>query len=105
MSIPVAVSVNVEAGFPQRPYTVPNGQMFTGNIRLTNRNTTEVRVRVAICKLTVPSAEEFIEYDAVIPGNEPLEDTGLILTQGESFYISSDVSSVSVRIHGIQEAI
>lgn len=104
MSIAISVTRNIEAGWPQSLLVVPANSSFTGNIRLTNRNQTEVTVRVAITKTATPDPADYIEYDVVIPGNEVLEDTGLVLTAGEFFYISTSVSSVSVRIHGYQES-
>lgn len=103
MSIAVSSTADIGAGLSLIVFTVPVNAMFTGNIRVTNRTTTDIKVRVAICKTDVPSNDEFIEYDATIPANDVLEDTALVLKAGERFYVSTNTPGVSVRVHGFQE--
>lgn len=104
MSTAISLTRNIEAGWPQTMYTVPVNSSFSGNIRVTNINNSDVTVRVAITKSTIPEVADYIEYDVLIPANEVLEDTGLVLTAGEFFYVSTSINSVSVRIHGYQES-
>lgn len=86
-------------------YQIPPTFSMTGNIRLANRNTFSVRVRVAICKASTPDPSEYIEYDASIPPGGIMEDTALIMVSGEYIYAWADNDNVSVRIHGIEEVL
>lgn len=103
MTTGISVTTNLMAGQGQTIYTVPSDTTFTGNIRLTNRNQDPVKVRIAIFKGLEPNDADYIEYDATVPGTEPLEDTGLIIIAGEKVYVWASINGVSVRIHGIEE--
>lgn len=73
----------------------------TFNVRFANRNTTAVKVRVAIGTGGAPAAADYVDYDVPINGNLILEDTGLVASSGEKVWARSDTANVSVRAHGM----
>lgn len=70
----------------------------TININVCNRNATQASVRLALAAAASPVAREFIEYGAAIPGNTPLERTGLAVGSGVLVVAYSDVANVSVTV-------
>lgn len=80
-------------------FTAAAVQIF--NVRFTNRNTTEVKIRVAIGTGAAPVGADYIDYDVPISGNRILEDTGLVVSSGEKVWVRSDTANVSVRAHGM----
>ena len=86
-------------------YTVPENTVATLNIALVNRGTDSAKVRVAITSAANPGDADWIEYGAQIPsGGGVLERTALVANSGEKIIIHSNVGSVSVRVHGFEEA-
>jgi hypothetical protein len=85
-------------------YTVPASTVATVNVRIANRNASAVKVRVAIGIGASPEVKDYMEYDISIPANGILEDTGIVCSAGEKVWVSSDTASVSVRVHGFEEA-
>lgn len=74
------------------------------NIRLVNRGTDTVKVRVAIGTGVSPTAKDYIDYDATVPPNGMLENSGLALTSGEKIWVRADKATVSARAHGLPAA-
>ena len=73
----------------------------TFNVRFANRNTTAVKVRVAIGTGGAPAATDYVDYDVTVLANGILEDTGLVASSGEKVWARSDTANVSVRAHGM----
>lgn len=73
----------------------------TFNVRFANRNTTAVKIRVAIGTGVSPAATDYVDYDVPILANGILEDTGLVASSGEKVWARSDTANVSVRAHGM----
>jgi len=73
----------------------------TFNVRFANRNTTAVKIRVAIGTGGAPAAADYVDYDVTIIANGILEDTGLVASSGEKVWARSDTANVSVRAHGM----
>lgn len=83
-------------------YTVPTGSYTVCNISLTNRNSTAVRVRVAMSTSGSPNTHEYIEYDTVIVGNGVFERTGLVMNAGLNLVVYSDTAQVGCTVYGIE---
>ena len=73
----------------------------TFNVRFANRNTTAVKIRVAIGTGGAPAVADYVDYDVTIQPNGILEDTGLVCSSGEKVWARSDTANVSVRAHGM----
>ena len=71
------------------------------NVRFANRNTTAVKVRIAIGTGASPATTDYIDYDVTIPANGILEDLGQVATSGEKVWARSDTANVSVRAFGV----
>lgn len=83
-------------------YTVPTGMSATMNISICNGGPASAKVRVSIGP-TVPTNVDFIEYDSTIVSSGVLERTGIIASAGESVVVYTDVATISVRVHGVEE--
>ena len=88
---------------------VPSGFDATVNVRFVNRNTTEVRIRLAMVDASAGSAlaslsdEDYLEYDTKIIGNEVIENTGIPIPEGYSLVVRSDTNNVTAICYGFQE--
>ena len=85
-------------------YTVPASSLATLNIRVANRNSTTVAIRVAIGTGEAPAVEDYIDYDFLVAANGVLEDSGIVCSAGEKVWAYSSMDGVSVRVHGFEEA-
>ncbi len=83
-------------------YTVPSGNYTVFNVSITNRNTTSIRVRMALSASGTPSSEEYIEYDTTIIGNGVFERTGLVAHAGLNIIVYSDTANVGCTVYGIE---
>lgn len=84
-------------------YTVPASKTASFSVNICNRNTSSVTVRLALSATGTPGVTEWIEYDAVIPGNGVLERTGLMLDTGKLVVAYSSTANVSVVAYGVEE--
>jgi hypothetical protein len=73
----------------------------TFNVRFANRNTSAVKVRVAIGTGGAPAVTDYVDYDVTVQALGILEDTGLVASSGEKVWVRSDTANVSVRAHGM----
>lgn len=83
-------------------YTVPTGFYTVCNITLVNRNTTAVRIRVAMASSSTPSLQEWIEFDTVVIPNGVFERTGLVLNAALNIVVYSDTANVGCTVYGIE---
>lgn len=84
-------------------YTVPSAKTASFSVNICNRNASAVTVRLALAATGTPGAAEWIEYDAVIPGNGVLERTGLMLDTGKLVVAYASAANVSVVTYGVEE--
>lgn len=96
------------AEIPTVVYVVPaNVEFVTLNISAVNTSTTlgdVASVKVAVSSLTTPNREDYIEYGILLSSNGGvLERTGVICSPGEKIVVTSSVSNVAIRVHGIEE--
>jgi hypothetical protein len=85
-------------------YTVPSSTLGYVNINISNRNSSDVAVRVALASTETPTNAEFIEYDSFIAPNGVLERTGLVLDSGKKIIVYSNSSNVSASAYGVEQS-
>lgn len=85
-------------------YTVPASTLSYVNVNLSNRNSTDVAVRVALAATATPTAAEFIEYDSFIAPNGVLERTGLVVQAGKRVVVYSNSSNVTASAYGVEQS-
>jgi hypothetical protein len=95
-------SADLSAATDTLLYTVPASVTATVNIRIANRNSGSIKVRVAVGSGASPAATDYLSYDATVPANSMYEDTAVVLTTGEKVWVRSDTANVSARVHGIE---
>ncbi len=83
-------------------YTVPVGYYTVCNVSITNRNTTAIRIRLAMSSTGTPNAQDWLEYDTVVAGNGVFERTGLVLEAGLNIVVYSDTGQVGATVYGIE---
>lgn len=71
------------------------------NVAMVNRNSTGVRLRLAIGSGASPAATDYLEYDTVVPANGIIERTGIAISTGEKIWVRSDTTAVSARASGL----
>lgn len=96
------------ANVPTIIYTVPaNVEFVTLNVNVVNTSVTigdTAKVNVAVSSLNVPNREDYVEYGVALTSNGGvLERTGVICSSGEKIVVTSTISNVVIRIHGIEE--
>lgn len=85
-------------------YTVPAATVTTATINLVNRGSTDALVRLAVCDVDAPTADDYLEYDAKLAPGGVLERTGIACSAGERIIVRSDTDFVTSRAHGFEEA-
>lgn len=80
-----------------------SGYVGTVTVSLCNRNTTPVRVRLAVATTSNPSTAEWLWYDKLVPGNEAVERTGLVIDDGKQIVVYSDTANISAVAMGYEE--
>ena len=81
----------------------------TVNVRFVNRNSTPVRVRLALVDEPAASAlaeldpEDYLEFDVSVRANGVLENTGIVVPEDYSLVARSDTGGVTVIAFGFQE--
>jgi len=81
----------------------------TVNVRFTNRNSSPVKVRLALVDepsgtaLANLSDEDYLEFDIEIRANGVLENTGLAVPEDFSLVVRTDTTDVSVTAYGFEE--
>lgn len=96
-------AVNLAATTNTTVYTVPASKTASFSVNICNRNASAVTVRLALAATGTPSAAEWIEYDANLPGNGVLERTGLMLDTGKLVVAYASAANVSVVAYGVEE--
>ena len=80
-----------------------SGYVGTVTVSLCNRNTTPVRVRLAVATTSSPSTAEWLWYDKLVPGNEAVERTGIVVDYGKQVVGYSDTANVTAVVMGYEE--
>jgi hypothetical protein len=84
-------------------YTVPALKSAVANINLVNTGAATITVRLAIAATGTPGASEWIEYGATITPYGVLERTGIAMSAAENVVVYTDIATLAVRVHGVEE--
>ena len=85
-------------------YSPAASTQATVSVVVTNRNASDVTVRLAISATTVTQANgEFIEYEATVKQGKPLVWTGIVLSASDILTAYSSAANVDVVVWGIEE--
>lgn len=78
------------------------GAGMTVNVCLTNRATTDCKIRIAISPSAIaPVAADYIDYDVTLYANRARERGGIAASSGETIWVRANASGVSARAHGV----
>lgn len=87
----------------------PLGFSSTANVRFVNRNSSPVKIRLALVDEPAASAlanlstEDYLEFDIEIRANGVLENTGIVIPENFSLVARSDTNDVTVIAFGFEE--
>lgn len=84
-------------------HEVPANTINTVNIRLCNRTPNPIRAHIAIGTGATPTDADYIAYNATVPPNGILEETGIACSAGEKIWITPTTAGLTARIHGFEE--
>ena len=82
---------------------VPDGEIHTCTVRMSNRGTASAKVRIAIGSGAAPEDADYIVYDDTIRAYGVLNDSGIVLSAGEKLWVRANTGTVSARCHGFGE--
>ena len=87
-------------------YTVPAANTASCSVMVCNIGDYSAKIRLAIVDGAAADIadEDYIEFGVDVPSGGVLERTGLTLSAGESVVAWADKSTISVRVHGYEEA-
>ena len=78
------------------------GAGMTVNICLTNRTTSDCKIRIAIsASASAPSLNEYIDYDNTLYANRSRERGGIAISSGKTIWVRSNAAGVSACAHGV----
>lgn len=83
---------------------VPAGEVHTCTVRLANRGTAAVKVRIAVGSGAAPTDADYVVYNESVRAGGVLNDSGIVLSAGEKVWVWTDTATVSARCHGFGEA-
>lgn len=98
-------ALNLPAAQNVALYTVPAAHRAVMTVSLCNRGATAAKVRLALTEAAAPVDDDWIEFDAVLPGFGVLERTGIALAAGQKVFVRSDVANVSAVAYGVREPV
>ena len=95
-------SVDISAGVNTLLYTAPGGRALNVTVRICNRNSSDVAIRLALLDGELPSMgdKDFLEYDTILRSNGILERSEISMAQLQSLIGYSDTSNVSFQVGG-----
>lgn len=88
-------------------YGVPEDNFVVATVAFVNKNTTSVTVRLAATKpenVSIPEADDYLEYEAEILPGGVLERTGVVLEAGRRLFARSSAANTVVMVYGIETA-
>lgn len=87
-------------------YTVPPGRKATVTLNVCNRSSTDTTFRVAMIDATSVASvanEDYLDYDAPLPGNGSVERDRITLTAGHMLMARAGAATASAVAWGVEE--
>jgi ABC-type molybdate transport system substrate-binding protein len=105
----MANGVLASVALPATDYTSiygPSANTFAVvTVSIVNKNTTPIQVRLALASNpSIPTAGDYIEYNAEILPGGVLERTGVVIQSGRTIYAYSTQAQTDVVVYGIVTA-
>lgn len=102
-------SADLPANTYTEVYLVPTDTFSVVTINVVNKNATSVNVRLAVAKedatgVTLPAADDYLEYDVEVLPNGVLERTGIVINASRQIWARSSATNTAVMVYGIETA-
>ena len=88
-------------------YLVPTNTFSVATVSICNKNSSSITVRLAVAKtdptgVTLPAADDYLEYETEILPNGVLERTGIVVDASRQIYAYSSATQTAVMVYGIE---
>ncbi|MBE9509863.1 MAG: hypothetical protein IMY71_03225 [Bacteroidetes bacterium] len=95
-------AVDMKVGINTLLYKMPTGQIQVLNVGISNRNDSDVKVRLAFVDggINDLADSDYLEYNTVVRANGVLERSGIALAGEQSLIGYSDTGNVSFMVWG-----
>jgi hypothetical protein len=84
-------------------YVAPSGKTASFSVSITNRNSSAVKIRLALTATTSIALGEYVAYDVTLYGNEVYERSGFVLAAGQYVFVRSSNTGVNAVVYGYEE--
>ena len=100
-------SADLSANTETAIYLVPASTFSVATVSICNKNSSSITVRLAVAKtdpdgLTLPAADDYLEYETEVLANGVLERTGIVIDASRQIYARSSTANTSVMVYGIE---
>jgi len=96
-------NVNITTTGNIKVYTVPADTYTVLSLNICNRSTSTQAIKFAIADGTdIVTDADYIEYDTDVFANNVLERTGIVVHDGYSVMVRSDVANITAIAYGIE---
>jgi len=83
-------------------YTVPSATVATCTVNIANMTATPIAFRLAVAATATPATSEYLEFDAIIPGNGTYQNGGIVANAAERFVVFASAAGLSVSVYGYE---
>lgn len=90
-------------GTPIQVWQVPLNQTATVTIRLVNRTSGNVKIRLALSDSNSLDDSYWAQYDHIIYPNDSYTEAGVVLNSQDYIFVQTDTSGVTALVWGFSQ--
>ncbi len=90
-------------GTPIQVWRVPLDQNATVTVRITNRTSNNVKIKLAFSDTNSLDDSYWAQYDHVIYPHDSYTEAGVVLNSQDYIFVQTDTSDISVLVWGFSQ--